>query len=89
MLEKILGYIKKGQKEGAKLMTGGKRIGTSGYYVEPTVFTDVTDEMAIAREEVCIYVKQSFHNVLKDTYVGLNYHTFCRRHLLGLSRLPY
>lgn len=52
MMTKVLGYIDKGVKEGAKLMTGGKRVGKTGYYIEPTVFTNVTDDMTIAREEV-------------------------------------
>ncbi|XP_013200199.2 aldehyde dehydrogenase 1A1 isoform X2 [Amyelois transitella] len=52
MMNKILGYIEKGKKEGAKLLTGGKRIGKTGYYIEPTVFVDVKDDMTIAREEI-------------------------------------
>ncbi|XP_013165205.1 PREDICTED: retinal dehydrogenase 1-like [Papilio xuthus] len=52
MMKKILGYIEKGKKEGAKLMTGGKRIGNSGFYIEPTVFANVTDDMTIAKEEI-------------------------------------
>ncbi|XP_063619471.1 aldehyde dehydrogenase 1A1-like isoform X2 [Cydia splendana] len=52
MMDKVLGYIEKGKKEGAKLLTGGKRIGTSGFYVEPTVFADVKDDMTIAKEEI-------------------------------------
>lgn len=51
-LDKVLRLIEAGKKEGAKLETGGKRIGTEGYFVEPTVFSDVTDEMTIAKEEV-------------------------------------
>lgn len=51
-MNKVLGYIEKGVSEGAKLLTGGKRIGKTGYYVEPTVFSDVTDDMTIAVEEV-------------------------------------
>lgn len=51
-MTKVLGYIEKGKQQGAKLMTGGKRVGTTGYYIEPTVFADVTDDMAIAKEEV-------------------------------------
>lgn len=50
--KKILGYIESGKKEGAKLMCGGKRWGDTGYFVEPTVFADVRDDMAIAREEI-------------------------------------
>ncbi|KAI8424180.1 hypothetical protein MSG28_002766 [Choristoneura fumiferana] len=52
MMEKVLGYIEKGKREGAKLLTGGKRVGTKGFYIEPTVFAGVTDEMTIAKEEI-------------------------------------
>jgi len=51
-LTKILGYIEKGKKEGAKLLTGGNRHGKKGYFVEPTVFADVKDDMTIAKEEI-------------------------------------
>jgi betaine-aldehyde dehydrogenase len=52
-LEKVLGYIAKGQAEGARLVTGGGRGAmNTGFYVEPTVFADVTDGMTIAREEI-------------------------------------
>ncbi|MGB3317387.1 MAG: betaine-aldehyde dehydrogenase [Albidovulum sp.] len=52
-LEKVLGYVRKGQEEGARLVTGGGRgPAGSGFYLEPTVFADVTDEMTIAREEI-------------------------------------
>ncbi len=50
--KKILGYIDVGQKEGAKLLTGGKRHGNKGWFVEPTVFADVKDDMTIAKEEI-------------------------------------
>ena len=48
----VLGYIEKGASEGARLVYGGKRIDGAGYYLQPTVFADVTDDMAIAREEI-------------------------------------
>ncbi|MGI3170595.1 betaine-aldehyde dehydrogenase [Pseudooceanicola sp. C21-150M6] len=51
-LEIVEGYIAKGIDEGARLVTGGKRIGNTGFYLEPTVFADVTDTMTIAREEI-------------------------------------
>lgn len=54
MMNKVLGYIQKGVEQGAKLLTGGKRVGTTGYYIEPAVFADVTDDMIIAKEEVNI-----------------------------------
>ncbi|XP_022825199.1 retinal dehydrogenase 1-like [Spodoptera litura] len=52
MMNTILGYIEKGKREGAKLLCGGNRIGTTGYYIQPTVFGDVTDNMTIAKEEI-------------------------------------
>lgn len=39
--EKILSYIEHGKREGATLLTGGRPVGNKGYYIEPTVFTDV------------------------------------------------
>ena len=51
-LDTVLGYIEKGKEEGAKLITGGQRIGDKGFFVEPTIFADVTDDMTIAREEI-------------------------------------
>jgi aldehyde dehydrogenase (NAD+) len=51
-LNKYLHYIKVGQAEGAKLVTGGKQKGTKGFFVEPTVFEGVKDEMTIAKEEI-------------------------------------
>jgi len=50
--EKIMSYIGKGKSEGAVCATGGQRVGDRGYFVEPTVFTEVQDEMAIARDEI-------------------------------------
>jgi aldehyde dehydrogenase (NAD+) len=54
-LETVLNYIETGKREGATLVTGGARtdIGTGkGYFVQPTVFADVTPEMTISREEI-------------------------------------
>ncbi|KAK7018825.1 Aldehyde dehydrogenase X, mitochondrial [Halocaridina rubra] len=51
-MERILGYIIKGKEEGATLMCGGSRHGNKGYYVQPTVFSNVTDNMTIAMEEI-------------------------------------
>ncbi|MGH7170259.1 MAG: aldehyde dehydrogenase family protein, partial [Gemmataceae bacterium] len=50
--DRIMGYIDAGKKEGAKLLTGGNRCGERGYFIEPTVFDDVKDDMKIAREEI-------------------------------------
>ncbi len=50
--EKVMNYIESGRAEGAALAWGGSRVGTRGYFVEPTVFADVRDDMKIAREEI-------------------------------------
>jgi aldehyde dehydrogenase (NAD+) len=50
--DKVMGYIDSGKQERANLATGGKRVGDKGYFIEPTVFTDVRDDMKIAREEI-------------------------------------
>lgn len=50
--DSIMKYISLGEKEGAKLAFGGKRVGEKGFFIEPTIFTDVTDEMTIAKEEI-------------------------------------
>ncbi|RWS00213.1 retinal dehydrogenase 1-like protein, partial [Dinothrombium tinctorium] len=55
---KVLDMIESGKKEGAKLETGGRRFGNMGYFVEPTVFSNVTDNMRIAREEIFGPVQQ-------------------------------
>ncbi len=49
---RILGYIEAGKSDGARLLTGGARHGSLGYFIQPTVFADVRDEMTIAREEI-------------------------------------
>lgn len=50
--EKILDFIKSGQEQGANMKCGGKRVGDKGYFIEPTVFADVKDDMKIAQEEI-------------------------------------
>mmetsp|Transcript_10062 Transcript_10062/g.13156 ORF Transcript_10062/g.13156 Transcript_10062/m.13156 type:complete len:312 (-) Transcript_10062:233-1168(-) len=49
---KIMGYIESGKAEGAKCLLGGKRVGNRGYFVAPTIFSDVTDDMKICKEEI-------------------------------------
>lgn len=51
-LKKIETLIESGTKEGATLVTGGNRLGDKGYYIQPTVFANVQDNMKIAQEEV-------------------------------------
>ena len=52
----VLGYIEAGKQDGARLLSGGKRPSdphlANGFYVEPTVFADVTMDMRVAKEEI-------------------------------------
>ncbi|MGD0364757.1 MAG: aldehyde dehydrogenase family protein [Bryobacteraceae bacterium] len=50
--DKVMGYIESGRAEGANLVCGGERVGNRGYFIQPTVFADVQDDMKIAREEI-------------------------------------
>ena len=81
---KVLGYIQSGIDEGARLVCGGKRAtGTevdNGYFIEPTIFADVTNDMKIAREEifgpVLAVIKYSSEEeaieIANDTIYGLS-----------------
>jgi len=78
-MHKILELIDSGIKEGAKLEVGGKRIGNKGYFIEPTVFSNVSDDMRIAKEEIFGPVQQiikfkTLDEIIKrsnDTIYGL------------------
>ncbi len=78
-MDKILGYVNLGEKQGAKLVVGGKRHGGKGFFVEPTVFDGVRDDMAIARDEifgpvVSVLPFKSVDEVIEranNTYYGL------------------
>lgn len=51
-MSKILGLVKEGVSQGAKLVYGGSRHGDLGYYVQPTVLADVQDHHVVASKEV-------------------------------------
>jgi acyl-CoA reductase-like NAD-dependent aldehyde dehydrogenase len=51
-MDTVLSYIESGKREGARLVAGGGRIGSKGYFIEPTIFAGVTNRMKIAREEI-------------------------------------
>ena len=78
-LERVSGYIEAGRRDGAELVTGGSRIGETGYFIEPTVFTRTSPEMSIEREEIFGPVVSaipfdSFEEVVEranDTHYGL------------------
>ena len=80
--ERVLAYIEKGKQEGARVLLGG---GTpdnldTGYYVEPTVFVDVTNDMTIAQEEIfgpvlCVIAHDGDDDAVRianDSYFGLS-----------------
>jgi acyl-CoA reductase-like NAD-dependent aldehyde dehydrogenase len=82
--ERVLGYIDSGSSDGAELVTGGKvpqgaGIDEGGYFVEPTLFTGVSDQMRVAREEIFgpVLVAMSFDDLdevaarANDTDYGL------------------
>lgn len=50
--DKILSYIDKGKNEGATCVAGGNRVGEKGFFIEPTIFDNVDDKMAIATDEI-------------------------------------
>ncbi|KAG1659996.1 Retinal dehydrogenase 1 [Nymphon striatum] len=56
--QKVLELIESGEKEGAKMECGGCRLGSKGYFVKPTVFSNVQDNMRIAKEEIFGPVQQ-------------------------------
>jgi aldehyde dehydrogenase (NAD+)/phenylacetaldehyde dehydrogenase len=51
-LDRVLGYVDIGSKEGAKVSVGGSRIGTKGFFMQPTVLENVTNSMRVAQEEI-------------------------------------
>jgi betaine-aldehyde dehydrogenase len=82
--DKVEGYIKSGIAEGAKLILGGTRPTATpmnkGYYVAPTIFTNITQQMTIAREEIfgpVVCVMEKFNSdekavaMANDTTFGL------------------
>lgn len=50
--DKVMRYVEQGKREGARCVTGGQRVGKRGYFVEPTLFAEVSDEMKIAQDEI-------------------------------------
>ncbi|OTB01029.1 hypothetical protein M426DRAFT_323811 [Hypoxylon sp. CI-4A] len=50
--DRIMGYIEEGKKEGATIEVGGERHGDKGYFIKPTIFTNVTNDMKIMQEEI-------------------------------------
>ena len=51
-MNRVCGFIDSGRSEGARAVVGGKRVGDAGYFVEPTVLVDTTDDMKVIQEEI-------------------------------------
>jgi aldehyde dehydrogenase (NAD+) len=51
-MQRVLDYIDVGRREGAQAIAGGERLGTRGYFIQPTVLAGVTDTMRVAQEEI-------------------------------------
>ncbi|CAD7092576.1 unnamed protein product [Hermetia illucens] len=79
MFKRVINYIEIGKTEGAKLVAGGKPLDKKGYFIEPTVFADVTDSMRIAKEEIfgpvlCVLKYKTMDEVIdraNNTHFGL------------------
>ena len=50
--DRIMGYIQSGKEEGATCHFGGDKYGSEGYYINPTIFTNVKPHMKIVKEEI-------------------------------------
>ncbi len=50
--QRVTGFLESGREQGAEVVTGGKRFGNEGYFVEPTILTRTTPEMKVVREEI-------------------------------------
>ena len=97
--DRVVGYIEKGIAEGARLVTGGPTPPDGldrGFFVRPTVFSDVTPDMAIVREEIFgpVLVIQAYDDedeairLANDTIFGLNAGVFSgdEEHAIRVAR---
>jgi phenylacetaldehyde dehydrogenase len=84
--DNVCDYIDKGRKAGASVVTGGEVVGDIGFFVEPTIFADISQEMAINREEIFgpVLVATRFDDInevvrlANDTRYGLGSGVFTR-----------
>ncbi|KAF8995920.1 aldehyde dehydrogenase [Cyathus striatus] len=82
--DKVLGYIQSGKDDGAKVITGGERIGDEGYFVKPTIFADCTPDMKIVKEEIFgpvaavtkFKTEEEVIELANDTMYGLGFNVF-------------
>ena len=78
--DKILSYIEHGKREGAILLTGGKPLGEKGYYIEPTIFTDVKVSTFYSSTVACILFYDDKYLVEFVCQLGL--HFFCLHRMI-------
>ncbi|TFK17576.1 indole-3-acetaldehyde dehydrogenase [Coprinopsis marcescibilis] len=91
-VDRVMSYIESGKAEGATVHVGGVRIGDEGYFVQPTVFTDVNKDMKIAREEIfgpvtAVFKFKTEEEVIElanDTVYGLAAYVFSENIRRGL-----
>jgi len=87
--EKVLGYMESGRSDGAEAVVGGGREGDRGYFVQPTILTNTTNDMKVVREEIFgpVVVAVPFDSqedilpIANDTNFGLAAGVFTRDHL--------
>ena len=89
-LKKLLEYVERGLEEGATLLYGGKRVDRSGYFLQPTILSDVSDENYVASEEsfgpiMCV---SKFDNGYVTGYFKISYDT-CSVPLQNFKILKY
>ncbi|XP_052739396.1 aldehyde dehydrogenase X, mitochondrial [Bicyclus anynana] len=97
MYSKVLGYIEAGKAGGAKCVVGGDKLGDKGYYIKPTVFADVKDDMKIAKEEIfgpvqSILKFETFEEIVdraNDTNYGLGAGVITNDITLAMSFAKY
>jgi len=97
--DRVMGYIARGNNEGARLIAGGEAEGAPGCFIQPTVFTDLKPEMTIAREEIFgpvlgvlpVNGLEEALAIARDTDYGLHATVFTRdidRAIHAARRLP-
>jgi aldehyde dehydrogenase (NAD+) len=87
--DRIMGYIEEGKKEGANCEIGGERLGDKGYFIKPTIFSNVTPDMKIVKEEifgpVCTIAKFSTEEEIIKEANNSNYGLAAAVHTTNLN----
>jgi aldehyde dehydrogenase (NAD+) len=87
--DRIMGYIQEGKKAGATIETGGERHGDKGYFIQPTIFSNVTEDMKIMQEEifgpVCSIAKFDTEEEVIKTANGSSYGLASAVHTTNLN----